>query len=142
MLQIPQSPGKPNLPRKYCHCNYFWHVTPRYLFTRKQRKKWENCAQLLWLIQWQILIHALTIIFSPLLFLGGVSLWTAIKELSNDGKGFLIPWELLIPVSIDLKWRHHETHERKLLKTGFVAKVVLITDIAKTHLKIFLNEAT
>lgn len=30
---------QPNLPRKYCHCNYFWHVTSRSLFTRKQRKK-------------------------------------------------------------------------------------------------------
>ena len=47
--------------------------------------------------------HELIIIFSSLLFLGGVSLRTAIKGLSNDGKAFLIPWELLIPVSINLK---------------------------------------
>ena len=47
--------------------------------------------------------HTLIIIFSSFYFLGGVSLWTASKGPSNDGKAFLIPWELLIPVAIKLK---------------------------------------
>ena len=37
------------------------------------------------------------------------------EELSNDGKAFIIPWDLLKPVSIKLKERYGETTKTGLL---------------------------
>ena len=61
------------------------------------------------------------------------------EELSNDGRAFIIPWNLFKPVSIRLKEGCREPFKQVYVTkpTRLVFPGKLITDFAMTHLKFF-----